>query len=473
MEKRKSSRLVWALPLAIGAAFALVVAVGMNRHEEEPPPPAKRIANVEVREVVTVNYREGLTLPARVEARTSAAVAAEFGGRLSRWEVAEGGAVTKGAVVAELDTDTLVATRREIEARLASAHAAIEAAARGAEASAAAADRARRDVDAAGVEVRAAQSALDLARTEYGRTEALVNEGVLDRAKLDHAKDARTQAELGVERAEEGVARARLAAEAALAASKEAAARDELARAQAAEADAALASVDVRLEKHRIRSPIDGRLEEHLAEPGEVVSTGQVLARIYDLARVRAVVDVPDRYVPFLDPTNPALLAFIKTNGSGAKPAVRATLVIPGLPKLTGGKGEGIALDASIARVGLAADPASNTFPVELSAKNPGGALRDGLIAEAHLAFLDFPEAVVIPIGAVEVTDQGPKVFVAEKEGESDVARRRDIEPLSIRGDEVHVGAGLLPGDRLIVSGWKGLVAGEPVNVVVENGATR
>ena len=50
------------------------------------------------------------------------------------------------------------------------------------------------------------------------------------------------------------------------------------------------------------------------------------------------------------------------------------------------------------------------------------------------------------------------------------MARIRDIEPLSIKGNEVLIGNGLSKGDRLIVSGWKGLVGGEAVNVLLEDG---
>jgi hypothetical protein len=46
----------------------------------------------------------------------------------------------------------------------------------------------------------------------------------------------------------------------------------------------------------------------------------------------------------------------------------------------------------------------------------------------------------------------------------------RDIEAVSIRGDKLLIGSGLGSGDRLIVAGWKGLVSGEPVNVLVDDG---
>ncbi len=46
----------------------------------------------------------------------------------------------------------------------------------------------------------------------------------------------------------------------------------------------------------------------------------------------------------------------------------------------------------------------------------------------------------------------------------------RDVDPISISGDQLLIGSGLNPGDRLIVAGWKGLVNGEAVNVLVSDG---
>ena len=105
-----------------------------------------------------------------------------------------------------------------------------------------------------------------------------------------------------------------------------------------------------------------------------------------------------------------------------------------------------------------------------LAAENPGKALREGMIARARITLLHYPEAVVIPVSAVQVTDQGPRVLVVAKGDEGEITAARAVEPISINADMVHVGEGLVVGDRLVVSGWKGVAPGEPVNVVVEDG---
>ncbi|GAB4251462.1 MAG: multidrug efflux RND transporter periplasmic adaptor subunit AcrA [Deferrisoma sp.] len=461
----------WCVTLFLVGLIVLVIAYGVMRPKPPPPEPVARVTNVEVSTVRPRPYRERLELPARLEAQRHAAVAAEFGGRLARWLVGEGATVAQGQVVAELDTAALEAQRAELLARKASAEAAVARAEAGVRAARVAREQAEREVVRAEAALEAARSALTLAQKDHERAERLVDAGVLDRAALDRAVNGLAQARAAVRQAEQGLGAARLGVERAEAGVTEAERALEAARAGVTEVSRALDTIEVQLAKSRIRAPIPGRLDAHRVEPGEVVAPGQELARIYDLSALKAVVDVPERFVAFLEPSNPAVAAYTARSRPGAVPGVRARVTVPGLPKLTGGEEEGLELSAEVVRVGQAADPVSNTFPVELRVPNPQAALRQGHIARAEIEFLTYPEAIVIPSAAVQVTDQGPRVLVVEEEGGRPVARVRDLVPASIREDEVLVLEGLAPGDRLIVAGWKGLVSGQAVRVVVEDGA--
>ncbi|MHB8764822.1 MAG: efflux RND transporter periplasmic adaptor subunit, partial [Deferrisomatales bacterium] len=358
----------------------------------------------------------------------------------------------------------------EVGARRRSAEAAVDQAQAAVAASQAGLDRARQEVGVRELGQRAAASTLELARTEHGRVEKLVGLKVLDAASLDTARNALTQAEVAVAQAREAAEAARLGVKTAEAGVGEARARVELARSAFGELDAATAALEVQLGKATLRAPVSGRLEEHLVEPGEFVGAGDPVGRIYDLSRLRATVSVPDRYVAFLDPANPAASGYVAQARPGAVREVRATVRVPGLPDLSRGEAAGLELPARIARIAQAADPKSNTFAVELSVENPGGALRQGMIGQARIEYLTYPEAIVIPVAAVQMTDAGPRVLVVERTGNGEVVRVRDITPASVSQDELLVLQGLAEGERLIVAGWKGLVAGEEVGVVVADG---
>jgi RND family efflux transporter MFP subunit len=292
----------------------------------------------------------------------------------------------------------------------------------------------------------------------------------MDTSKLDTAQNAITQAGLGVERANQALESARLGIQTAEVRVKEASTNRDLAKARLVELKAATASLKVQLKKTRLKAPISGRIEKHLIEPGEFTGAGDPLAHIYDLRFIRAIVNVPDRYIAFLDAKNPTIRTFIQMNMPHAEQRIRAQLILLGLPKLTGENGAGIAFDAEIARIAQAADPSSNTYQVELRLPNPGGALRHGMIARGKIEYLYYPQAIVIPVKSVQVTDEGPRVLVVKAEKGVQRVHVREIEPISIRKDQLLIGRGLAQGDRLIITGWKGLVAGETVNVLLENG---
>ena len=136
----------------------------------------------------------------------------------------------------------------------------------------------------------------------------------------------------------------------------------------------------------------------------------------------------------------------------------------------TGGTYDGLELDAKVVRIAQAADSASNTFDVELRLPNPGEALKQGMIVQAHIAYLLYPDAIVIPLQAVQVADTGPRVLVVSQKDGANFAHVREIEPVSIKGDTVLVARGIKPGDQLVIAGGKGVMNGEEVQVIMADG---
>lgn len=295
------------------------------------------------------------------------------------------------------------------------------------------------DLDARREELLAAQHAAtirrDFARREYKRTKRLAADEIASEADLDGAETARDEAE-----------------------------------AEVARIGRQLDSLSITIAKGVVRAPFAGYVDEHLVHVGTVLSPGQELTRVYDLRHCRVQVDVPDRYLPFLQADNPAIQDYITHAMPGGEPLREAAFFVPGLPKLTGGKHRGLRIPAKIARLAQATDPASNTFRVELRFENPGEALRGGMLGRAEIRFLRYPEAIVVPLRSLRMTDEGTRAAVAVSDGERDRVRVREITPISIQGDQVLVRGGLQAGDRLVVSGQQGLVDGEQVRVLKADG---
>jgi RND family efflux transporter MFP subunit len=472
--KRRSGKatsiLIWGITGLMVVIIMAVVVYAYNRQVADPIALPKKHANVEVITVRPREYRETLTLPALLEADRTAVISPEFAGTLERWDVSEGMEIKQGQIVARLDTDAIDTSIRELEASLLTSQKNIRLVSIAKEASEVELANARKQVRLQELSIDAARSELELAKVEFGRVNGLVGKKVMNVASLDTARNMLKQKELEEAKARETMESKRLEERSAELRIKKARADLDLATARIGELNAAIDSLKVRRDKTILKSPISGKIEEHLLEPGEVVMAGTPLAYVYDLRYMRATVNVPDRYVSFLDPSNPASQAFIQMNMPGARQQIRTQLVVPGLPKLTGGTGRGITLDARVDRIAQASDPASNTFKVVLRLPNPSGVLRHGIIAQGRIEYLYYPRAIVIPVKAVQVTNEGPRVLVVETSEGVQLVRVREIDPISVRGNLLLIGKGLTEGDRLIIAGWKGLVAGEQVNVLVEDG---
>jgi len=468
--RRQGRWIAWSITAGLLVLTVALIGVVMARAPAPVPPPQKKLTGVATLVVVPRAHRESLLLPARLEADRSAGLGFELSGRLQAWLVEEGAPVAAGQEMARLDSQDLEAQRRQAQARRATADRTAAVARETVSMARVSLAQAEKNAASLGLDLDSARAAFDLATKEYARAKALARAAVAAPSELDRAENAHTLARLGVAKAEDAVERSALSVQAAQVAVRQAEAGLELNLSQVAEADRQVEVLDVAVAKTHLLAPFAGRFEEPLLDVGDVVSSGQVVGRLYDLAWLRAAVDVPDRYAPLLDPSSPLVQKYIDVAMPGARQDLAATVTIPGMPKLTGGAHAGIELQAVIHRVAQAADAASNTFRVELRLQNPGEALKEGILAQARISFLSYEQATLIPLKAVQVADVGPRVLVVETVDGHDVARVRDIEAVSIQNDEVLIRSGLRAGDRLVVSGAKGVVDGEEVRVIVADG---
>jgi HlyD family secretion protein len=172
---------------------------------------------------------------------TEVTVAAEVGGRLLAFGLEEGDRIARDSVVGVIDTVPLVLERQALAARRA----------------AAAARTRESDANIAALEVQATIAERDLARTERLLKQAAATAQQGDRAERD-ARVAREQ--LAGARAAKGSAHQEVAA-----------------------LDAQLASIDDKLARTRIKSPLTGTVLARYVEPGEFVQAGQPLFKLASL----------------------------------------------------------------------------------------------------------------------------------------------------------------------------------------------
>ena len=195
-----------------------------------------------------------------------------------------------------------------------------------------------------------------------------------------------------------------------------------------------------RLADTRLTAPISGVVARRSIEIGATVAPGQPAYTIVALDPMRVRVGVPESDIGRI------------TQGAPA------TVRIPALDTSFAGR---------VSLIGVAADPATRSYTVEISVPNPRRRLRDGMVAEATITTNATTSAILVPAAAVlhEGTVNGATiVYVVDHDGARVHARR--VTTGGARGDSLEIASGLDASERVVVAGQQRLREGAAIKLV-------
>jgi membrane fusion protein, copper/silver efflux system len=172
----------------------------------------------------------------------------------------------------------------------------------------------------------------------------------------------------------------------------------------------------------RVESPVDGVVLKRSVSPGLRFDRGFEFYRIADLNRVWILADVYRHQLPFIRRGASARI----TTAEDSR-AVSAT-VSPSEPTF---------------------DEATLTLRVRLEASNPQRALKPGMFVDVEFP-VDLPPTLVVPADAIVDSGLRKTVFVDRGNGSFEP---RLVETGWRVGDDVEVTKGLMPGERIVISG--------------------
>lgn len=188
----------------------------------------------------------------RVEA-TQVDIATKVAGRVIEIVPHEGDMIAAGSVVARLDQAETEAQLRQGKAE---------------------AERARKSLASAQALVKSRQAELTLAGQNFQRASELVDKGWTTREKMDQRKQELESADSGLSAANAQVQEAQAAVES---------------------ADANVERLQTQLGDMTITSPVRGRVQYRLIEPGSVLPAGGRIVTVLDLTDVYTTIFVPAR----------------------------------------------------------------------------------------------------------------------------------------------------------------------------------
>lgn len=203
--------------------------------------------------------------------------------------------------------------------------------------------------------------------------------------------------------------------------------------------DAAKAQADLakaRLDRTRLRSPINGVLNDRFADEGEFAPPGVPVAHILDASSVKVAAEISEKLAGHLAVGLPA------------------SVIPDAFPSDT--------LEGRISYVGAAVSASNRTIPVEILIPNPSNRLKPEMIARVSILRSDSARAILIDERVLQLVDRGKVIVFVEKDG---VAEQRQVRVGNRRGSRIEILEGLKPGDKVIVSGFQRLVDGQPVMI--------
>ncbi|TCT04405.1 efflux RND transporter periplasmic adaptor subunit [Aquabacter spiritensis] len=257
-------------------------------------------------------------------------------------------------------------------------------------------------LESAEAELAAATAALAQTAAEDQRTRTLTQRGFASTADLDRKSLAKDEAVGRLERAKRAL---------------------DLARNQHAYADLVAAA--------------DGVVVAVSAEPGQVLVSGQSVARIARLDEKEAAVALPE-----------TALAEAR--------AARATVTLWADP--------GRAYAAHLRELAPQAETVSRTYAARFALADADPAMALGMTATVTLTPADAAQVARLPLAAVFDRGAGPHVFVVDPESRRIAARK--VAVAGYTAEAVLIADGLAPGERVVAMGVQTLDPGRAVRTV-------
>lgn len=197
-----------------------------------------------------------------------------------------------------------------------------------------------------------------------------------------------------------------------------------------------LQSVQEQNDMYRIKSPINGTVDDVHVKVGENIAPGQPAVRVVNGSDLKIVANMSEAYVTNIKKGNKVIVSIPELN----KDVV-----------------------AKVTFVATNIDALSRTFKVEV--KLPSYAdIRPNMTANIKVVYLTAKSAVVVPVNVIQSLNNEKIVYIAEADGKQQRARKRVVTVDGVFGNEAQV-QGLKAGDQLITVGYQGLNDGDPIKL--------
>ena len=192
-----------------------------------------------------------------------------------------------------------------------------------------------------------------------------------------------------------------------------------------------MATLKQQLEMTRIKSPINGTVDEVFLKLGQMAAPGFPAVRVVNFTNLKVKAEVPENYASKVKKGNPVLILFPDIEDS---------------------------LSAELSFSAKVINTMSRTFNVEVQLGNTKD-YRPNMIAILKIIDYSSKAAIVVPEGTIQHAEDGDFVFIAKDKR----AKKQKVIVGHEYNGKAEITAGLSQGDQLITLGYQDLNEGEAI----------
>jgi len=200
----------------------------------------------------------------------------------------------------------------------------------------------------------------------------------------------------------------------------------------------ALATLNDQFEMTRIKSPINGSVEEVNLKVGQMASPGLPAVRVVNFSTVKVVAEIAEAYGAKVKPGNKVLVFFPDFN-------IKIHNKIPFTSKYL--------------------NQTNRTFNTEVRLGPSKVEYRANMMAVVKINDYSNPSAFTVPVTLIRETQSGKYIYVAKEENGILVARRLPVTVGNSYNGLVEITKGITAGDKIITTGFNSLIDGELIQI--------
>lgn len=199
-------------------------------------------------------------------------------------------------------------------------------------------------------------------------------------------------------------------------------------------------SVNAQLEMTRIKSPINGVVDEVNVKIGEFATPTIIGSfRVVNTNKIKVTTKIADSYISKIKMGDPVKVRLNDLNQT---------------------------LEGKVSFIGKSVNSLSRTFQVDIRLNNGGTDLRPNMLANVSINDQNLSNVVSIPSNYIQKEPSGGTfVMVAEKSGKELIARKKLVNTGISYNDMIVINEGLATTDELITKGFQDVVDGQLITL--------